>query len=274
MDHNDSSRLGLLADLRAAVASNGLAVHYQPKVDMATGQVTGVEALARWQHPTLGPIPPDEFIPLAEQSSLMTPLTMVVLRTALRDCEAWQTATGSFSVAVNIAPRSLLDPGFVDEVARALASVAVPAAALTLEITETSLMTDPDGSIIALRRLRELGVRLSVDDMGTGYSSLAYLQRLPVDEVKIDRSFLTEFADPQARAVVRAIIDLGHGLGHKVVAEGIEDEGAFLALRDLGCDTGQGFWLSRPLPSVDLTGLLDHWRAPGPQRLRPVPMQR
>jgi EAL domain-containing protein (putative c-di-GMP-specific phosphodiesterase class I) len=274
MDQNDSSRLGLLADLRTAVATNALGVHYQPKVDVATGQVLGVEALARWEHPTLGRIGPDEFIPLAEQSSLMTPLTMLVLHTALRDCEKWQAALGLFTVAVNISPRSLLDPGFVDEVARALAVGAVPASALTLEITETSLMSDPGGSVVALQRLRNLGVRLSVDDLGTGYSSLAYLQRLPVDEVKIDRSFLAEFTDPQARAVVQAIIDLGHGLGHKVVAEGIEDEASFLALRELGCDTGQGFWLGRPLPAEDLTALVDSWRPPGPQRLRPVPVQR
>ncbi len=264
IDHADSSRLGLLADLRMAVAANALDVHYQPKVDVRTGRILGVEALARWQHPSLGRIGPDEFIPLAEQSSLITPLTMLVLGTALRDCERWQSSVEGFSVAVNIAPRSLLDPGFVDEVARALAVVAVPASALTLEITETSLMSDPNGSIIALQRLRDLGLRVSVDDLGTGYSSLAYLQRLPVDEVKIDRSFLAEFADPQARAVVRAIIDLGHGLGHKVVAEGIEDETTFRGLGELGCDTAQGFWLSKPLPSPDLTELVRHWQPPRP----------
>jgi diguanylate cyclase (GGDEF)-like protein len=262
MDHADSSRLGLLADLRMAVAANALDVHYQPKVDVATGRVLGAEALARWQHPSLGPIGPDEFIPLAEQSSLITPLTMLVLRTALRDCETWQQSLGPLSVAVNISPRSLLDPGFVDEVARALAVVAVPASALTLEITETSLMSDPNGSVVALQRLRDLGVLVSVDDLGTGYSSLAYLQRLPVDEVKIDRSFLADFADPQARAVVRAIIELGHGLGRKVVAEGIEDEATFLGLRQLGCDTAQGFWLSKPLPCPELTSLVEQWRPP------------
>jgi EAL domain-containing protein (putative c-di-GMP-specific phosphodiesterase class I) len=187
---------------------------------------------------------------------------MLVLRTALRDCEAWHQSLGPLSVAVNISPRSLLDPGFVDEVARALAVVAVPASALTLEITETSLMSDPNGSVVALQRLRDLGVLVSVDDLGTGYSSLAYLQRLPVDEVKIDRSFLADFGDPQARAVVRAIIELGHGLGRKVVAEGIEDEATFLGLRKLGCDTAQGFWLSKPLPCPDLTSLVEQWRPP------------
>jgi diguanylate cyclase (GGDEF)-like protein len=278
LDHADSSRLGLLADLRMAVTANALDVHYQPKVDLATGRITGVEALARWHHPSLGPIGPDEFIPLAEQSSLITPLTMLVLRTALRDCETAQRTQGpSYSVAVNIAPRSLLDTSFVDEVARALAVVAVPASSLTLEITETSLMSDPNGSVVALHRLRELGVRVAVDDLGTGYSSLAYLQRLPVDEIKIDRSFLAEFTHPQARAVVRAIIDLGHGLGRQVVAEGIEDEATYQALRELGCDAAQGFWLARPLPFAELTSLLHDWRppkagptGPGPSRLRRV----
>jgi diguanylate cyclase (GGDEF)-like protein len=265
LDHADSSRLGLLADLRMAVAANALDVHYQPKVDVKTGQITGVEALARWQHPSLGRIGPDEFIPLAEQSSLITPLTMLVLRTALRDCETWRRTMGpTYSVAVNIAPRSLLDSAFVDEVARALAVVAVPASALTLEITETSLMADPNGSVVALHRLRELGVRVAVDDLGTGYSSLAYLQRLPVDEIKIDRSFLAEFSHPQARAVVRAIVDLGHGLGRHVVAEGIEDEETFQALRELGCDTAQGFWLARPLPFDELISLVEQWRLPNP----------
>ena len=272
LDHADSSRLGLLADLRMAVAANALDVHYQPKVDVRTGQITGVEALARWHHTSLGPIGPDEFIPLAEQSSLITPLTMLVLRTALHDCETWQRATGaSYSVAVNIAPRSLLDNSFVDEVARALAVVAVPASALTLEITETSLMSDPNGSVVALHRLRELGVRVAVDDLGTGYSSLAYLQRLPVDEIKIDRSFLAEFSHPQARAVVRAIIDLGHGLGRHVVAEGIEDEETFQALRELGCDTAQGFWLARPLPFEELMSLVEGWRAPSVSTSGPAP---
>src|ERR1700709_460382 len=220
-------------------------------------------ARARWHHTRLGPIGPDEFIPLAHQDALLTQLTMLVLRTALRDCETWRRTMGaSYSVAVNIAPRSLLDKGFVDEVARALAVVAVPASALTLEITETSLMADPNGSVVALHRLRELGVSVAVDDLGTGYSSLAYLQRLPVDEVKIDRSFLADFTDPQARAVVRAIIDLGHGLGRQVVAEGIEDEATFHALRELGCDTAQGFWLSRPLPFGDLSSLVETWHAP------------
>jgi diguanylate cyclase (GGDEF)-like protein len=271
LDLRDASRIGLLADLRIAVASNTLAVHYQPKVDVRTGAVTGVEALARWQHPEHGAIGPDEFIPLAEHSSLITPLTMLVLRTALTDCETWQAVGGGFTVAVNISPRSLLDPGFVDEVARALAVVSVPASSLTLEITETSLMTNPEGAIAALGRLRGIGVRLSVDDLGTGYSSLAYLQRLPVNEIKIDRSFLAGMGDPSTRAVVGAIIDLGHRLDRHVVAEGIEDAESFEMLRVLGCDSAQGFWLGRPMPAPQLTSFLvehAHRREGGLRRVR------
>ncbi len=265
LDRQDASRLGLLADLRSAVAGHELAVHYQPKVDLASGRVVGVEALARWEHPRHGTVGPDEFIPLAEHSSLITPLTLLVLRTALHDCERWPQDGGEpLSVAVNISPRSLLEPGFVDAVARALAYSDLGARRLTLEITETSLMQDPDRALAALEALRGLGVRLSVDDLGTGYSSLAYLQRLPVDEVKIDQSFVRSFPDASAQAVVSAIVELGHRLGHRVVAEGVEDAEAYRLLGGLGCDTAQGYWLARPMPAGDLEALLSGWVAPRP----------
>jgi diguanylate cyclase (GGDEF)-like protein len=267
LDTGDVTRLSLLADLRDAVASNALAVHYQVKVDLTTARVEGVEALARWQHPTHGPVGPDEFIPLAEQSSLITPLTMLVLRTALRDVAAWRTTRPGFTVAVNISPRSLLDPTFVDEVSRALAAASVAPDALTLEITENSLMSDPDRAVGALRRLGDLGIRLSVDDLGTGYSSLAYLRRLPIHEVKIDRSFLSEFPHASAQAVVGAIVDLGHRLGHAVVAEGVEDADVYAALAALGCDSAQGFWLGRPVGSEELSRLLNGWNPPGTRTL-------
>ena len=270
LDRGDSTRLGLLADLRTAVASGGLDVWYQPKVDVATGACTGVEALARWRHPDHGFVGPDEFIPLAEHSSLITPLTMFVLRQSLARCESWRRVEPGFSVAVNISPRSLLDAGFVDDVARELARVAVPASALTLEITETSLMSDPDRAVSALDRLRTLGVRLSVDDLGTGYSSLAYLQRLPVDEIKIDRSFLCELHVASAEAVVGAVVDLGHRLDRHVVAEGVEDEATFRKLQELGCDTAQGYWLARPMPGDDLSALLETWQSPAGPLLRSV----
>lgn len=256
LDHADSTRLGLLADLRDAVAGDALDVYYQPKVDLASGQVIGVEALVRWQHPDLGRVGPEEFIPLAEHSTLITPLTLLVLRKALERGQHWKAMTERFSVAVNISPRSLLDPTFVDEVTRALARVELPASALILEITETSLMADPERAIVALERLREVGVRLSVDDLGTGYSSLAYLQRLPVDEIKIDRSFLEGFEQPSAQAVVGTIVDLGHRLGKQVVAEGVEVVENLEVLRRLGCDTAQGYWIARPMPAEELTRFL------------------
>ncbi len=239
------------------MSTGTLEVAYQPKMDILTSRVVGVEALARWNHPVLGPIPPDEFIPLAEHSTLITPLTMLVLRRALEEAVRWRATVGDFSVAVNISPRSLLDPGFVNEVARELARVDLPPGALILEITETNLMTDPERAIKALHRLRAIGVRLSVDDLGTGYSSLAYLQRLPVDEIKIDRSFLTAFHDPSAQAVVGTIVDLGHRLGKQVVAEGVEVSASLDALRQLGCDCAQGYWIARPMPAGDLTRFLE-----------------
>jgi diguanylate cyclase (GGDEF)-like protein len=270
IDGYDPNRLGLLADLRDAVATNAFTVAYQPKVQLDRGRVQGVEALVRWKHPRHGPIGPDEFIPLAEHSGLITPLTMLVLRSALQQCEAWREAGHELDVAVNISPRSLLDAAFVDEVARALAAVAVPARALTLEVTETSLMVEPDRAIDALHQLRRLGVRLSVDDLGTGYSSLAYLQRLPVDEVKIDRSFLQDMPGESAEAIVGAIIDLGQRLDRKVVAEGVETEAAYDRLRDLGCDTAQGYWISRPLPADAVEEFLDSWSRSRVRGLRSI----
>ncbi|MDQ4085030.1 MAG: GGDEF domain-containing protein [Actinomycetota bacterium] len=270
LDSYDPNRLGLLADLREAVAGNAFTVVYQPKVHIDRGRVQGAEALVRWNHPRHGPIRPDEFIPLAEHSGLISPLTMLVLRSALDQCEGWREAGHEVGVAVNISPRSLLDAHFVDEVARALASVAVPARALTLEVTETSLMAEPDRAIDALHQLRRLGVRLSVDDLGTGYSSLAYLQRLPVDEVKIDRSFLQDMPGESAEAIVGAIVDLGHRLGRQVVAEGVETGEAYDRLRVLGCDTAQGYWISRPLPAHEMGEFLDGWHATRVTPLRSI----
>jgi len=270
LDGYDPTRVGLLADLRDAVATGGFTVAYQPKVALSRGHVVGFEALVRWRHPRHGPVGPDEFIPLAEHSGLITPLTMLVLRAALQECERWRDAGADLSVAVNVSPRSLLDPTFVDEVAHALAAVAVPARALTLEITETSLMADPNRAIEALHQLRRLGVQLSVDDHGTGYSSSAYLQRLPVDEVKIDRSFVQPMPGEDSEAIVGAVIDLGHRLGRRVVAEGVETAAAYERLRALGCDCAQGYWISRPLPADAVDECLAGWPrgdVAGPRRV-------
>ena len=263
------SRLTLLTDLKDAIVGGDLAVHYQPQLRLSDGEVVGAEALVRWMHPTRGLIQPDEFIPVAEHSGLIGPLTFAVLRQALAACEGWRRAGRPLGVAVNISPRSLVDPAFVDEVARVLAAVEVPASAVTLEITESSLMSDPERAIDSLERLRSLGVRLSIDDLGTGYSSLAYLQRLPVTEVKIDKSFLRPGQDAtEAFAIVGAIVDLGHRLGHEVVAEGVEDEATWHRLHQLGCDSAQGYWMSRPLPAADFTAWLESRPRDGARPLR------
>ncbi len=275
LDASSRERLTVLTDLKQAITDGSLVVHVQPKVSLRDGAVVGVEALARWLHPERGLIPPDEFIPVAEHSGLITPLTMSVLRQSLLACEAWRKAGQSLGIAVNISPRSLLDPDFVDQVARALAAVEVPASALTLEITESSLMADPERAIEALGRLRALGVRLSIDDLGTGYSSLAYLQRLPVHEIKVDRSFLRRAdldAHDESVAIIGAIIDLGHRLGREVVAEGVEDEASWRLLQTLGCDTAQGFWMSRPMPAEDLLGWLAAWQSRPLAAVRSAPL--
>jgi EAL domain-containing protein (putative c-di-GMP-specific phosphodiesterase class I) len=255
------SRLTLLTDLKDAITHGQLAIHVQPKVQLRDGSVLSAEALVRWEHPERGIIGPDDFIPVAEHSGLITPLTYWVLRQSLAACEAWRRAGWAVGVAVNISPRSLAEPSFVDEVARALAAVEVPADAVTLEITESSLMADPERAIEALERLRSLGLHLSIDDLGTGYSSLAYLQRLPVSEVKIDKSFLQPGQQTASSlAIVAAIVDLGHRLDRRVVAEGVEDEATWRHLQTLGCDSAQGYWMGRPMPADDFLPWLAQWR--------------
>ena len=248
MEVGSPARLTLLTELRRAILVGELRVHLQPQVRVSDGEPTGAEALVRWQHPRHGLLAPDEFVPLAENSGLITSLTSAVLEQSLAECARWRRSGRELGVAVNISPRSLLDDGFVIEVARLLRVAGVPATALTLEITESSLMADPDRAVVALESLRALGVRLSVDDLGTGYSSLSYLHRLPVTEVKIDRSFLRPHGTtPDLGAVVGGIVDLGHRLGYDVVAEGVEDEATFRRLQELGCDLAQGFWIGRPM---------------------------
>jgi EAL domain-containing protein (putative c-di-GMP-specific phosphodiesterase class I) len=262
-------RLTVLTELRNAITHGELTVHFQPKVRLRDGEVIGAEALVRWCHPRRGFIGPDEFVPVAEHSGLITPLTFAVLRQSLDACATWRRGGRPLGVAVNISPRSLLDPAFVDEVARALAAVEVPASAVTLEITESSLMADPDRAIEAMRRLRSLGLHLSIDDLGTGYSSLSYLQRLPVSEVKIDRSFLRPAdGDDDAFAIVGAVVDLGHRLDRHVVAEGVEDEATWRRLQELGCDSAQGYWMSPALPADAFTAFLEQWRPPAVAALR------
>ncbi|SDQ62755.1 diguanylate cyclase/phosphodiesterase [Quadrisphaera sp. DSM 44207] len=274
---DSARRLALLADLRDAIADRQLQVHYQPKVAPGTARPYGAEALVRWEHPTLGRLSPDRFIPLAEHSDLVQPLTAVVLDEALAQCARWRARGALLSVAVNLSTRSLADTAIVKTVAGALERAGVPAEALTLEITETAVMGDLDRALEVLHGLRALGVRLSVDDFGTGQSSLGYLKRLPVHEVKIDKSFVDGLAgasgDARATAVVKAAVDLGHALGLQVVAEGVEDEPTLRQLDDLGCDLVQGYVISRPLPAgafVDWLGTAASCGAP-PFSAAPAP---
>jgi diguanylate cyclase (GGDEF)-like protein len=253
VDQHSPRRLALLGGLRRALERGELVLHYQPKADLGSGAIRGVEALVRWQHPEYGLLGPGEFIPLAERTGLIHPLTHWVLDAALEQAARWRHAELGLSVAVNISTRCLLDPSFADQVARQLATRLVPADLLVLEITESAVMVDPARALEVLGRLHTLGVGLAVDDFGTGYSSMAYLKDLPVDELKIDRSFVGQMATSRSDAViVRSAIDLGHNLGLRVVAEGVETQQAWQELAALGCDIAQGYYLGRPMPAAEL----------------------
>jgi len=261
LDRSNPRRLALVSELRQAIEAGEIVCHYQPKIVLDNQKIIGVEALARWNHPRLGLVPPDDFIPIAEHTGQITALTSHVLTISLTQCAAWLTAGRELGVAVNVSPRGLLTPGFVAEVRAALRAVGVPPRLLTLEITESGVMSEPDRAQLVLQELHELGVALSIDDFGTGYSSLAYLLHLPVDEVKIDKSFvLTLATSPRNTSMVRAIIELGHTLGLRVVAEGVEDLRSREMLTSLQCDVAQGYLISRPVPAH----VLDQWLTQAP----------
>jgi diguanylate cyclase (GGDEF)-like protein len=256
-DRHSPRRLALLGDLRRALDDGSLVLHYQPKADMRTGGVRGVEALLRWNHPEHGFVSPDEFIPLAEHTGLIRPLTLFVLDRALAQCRAWNDDGVPVGIAVNLSVRNLYDPSFADEVARLLARRRVPAKQLEFEITESVIMADPMRAMAVLGRLNELGVGLSLDDFGVGYSSLAYLKRLPVTEIKIDKSFVMNIAHDESDAmIVRSTIGLARSLGMRVVAEGVESEETWAKLVALGCDVAQGYYLCKPRPADEITPLL------------------
>ena len=252
-DDNNVSRLVLLGDLRRALAGGELTLHYQPKINSDTGALSSVEALVRWQHPTLGLLQPDEFIPLAESTAIIHALTTEVLRLALAQARKWADAGRPIPVSVNISARSLLDPTFPAQVRELLEAHGVPPHLLSLELTETAVMTDRDLALTVLQALDSMNVSLSIDDFGTGYSSMSYLKTLPVKELKIDRSFVMSMADdPDSAVIVRSAVDLGHNLGMTVVAEGVEDGTARSELADMGCDMVQGYQICRPVPAGEL----------------------
>jgi predicted signal transduction protein with EAL and GGDEF domain len=252
-DENTPRRLALAHDMRVAVEAGQLRVVYQPKVALADGRVTGFECLCRWDHPQFGLVAPDEFIPLAERTGAIGDLTRWMLAEAIEQCQRWQVAGRTWGVAINVSVRNLLDAGMVGIVHDVLAGSSVPPSMLTLEITESHVMSDSVRTTHVLEELAALGVRLSIDDFGTGYSSLAYLQRLPVHEVKIDKSFVRSLSsEPGADAIVRSVLDLARNLDLWVVAEGVEDGATAERLRALECDEAQGYHFARPMDADEL----------------------
>jgi diguanylate cyclase (GGDEF)-like protein len=249
------NRIGLVEDLRAAISGRTLELHYQPQIECATGAVVALEALVRWNHPRLGNIPPLEFLPLAEDAELIDPLTELVLDMALAQCARWHAQGSDVSVCVNLSSTNLHDPQLPQLVRAALTRHRVAPGSLVLEVTETTAITDFNRSQQTIKLLRDLGLVVSVDDFGAGFTSLAYLSSLAVDELKLDRSFIHGLASaPDARnqALVRSTIELAHALGLRVVAEGIEDEECLELLVELGTDLAQGYLISRPLPAAEL----------------------
>jgi EAL domain-containing protein (putative c-di-GMP-specific phosphodiesterase class I) len=255
-NHYDAANLALIGQLRQAIEVDQLVLHYQPKTTLASGRTEAVEALVRWRHPTLGLLYPDRFIPLVEQTDLIDKLTQWVLHQALSDLGALGPDAAHVTVAVNISARNLGRPGFAELVVRALADAKIPARRLVLEITETALLTDPEGAVVVLTTLDALGVKVSIDDFGCGQTSLGYLSTLPVHELKIDRSFIGDMlANPAHAAIVRSIVDLGHNLDLEVVGEGVENLETLEILRAFGCDAAQGYHVARPMPAE----LLGDW---------------
>ena len=256
-------RSGLAGELRRSIPQGELVLHYQPQVTLATGSINVVEALVRWNHPREGLMPPDRFIPMAEETGIIHPLTAWVIDSALEQLCKWLADGIDVSVSLNVSPRNIEDHSLEEMVARALGNFKVEPSRLTLEITEGVAMAAAAAK--ALHRLHEIGVRLALDDFGTGYSSLLYLMRLPVNEIKIDRSFVSALAsDPDSGAIVRSAVGLGHNLGLRVVAEGLQDRMAEAVLIEAGCDAAQGFLVGRPTDEREMTALLTHHDAEEP----------
>jgi diguanylate cyclase (GGDEF)-like protein len=257
-DQHSPMRLALVGELRRAIDRNQLSLYFQPKVSLRTGQITCAEALVRWQHPRHGMLSPDMFIPIAEQTGLIRPLSQWVLDAALRQCNRWRNDGLDLAVAVNLSMRNLHEPQIAEMIRQLLARWGVPPEYLTIEVTESSLMADAARAMEVLNGLRTMGVGVSIDDFGTGYSSLAYLKRLPVHELKIDKSFVKHVAtDDNDAAIVRSTVSLAHELGLSVVAEGVEDHQTWDLLAKWGCDVAQGYFISRPEPPL----VLGEWLA-------------
>lgn len=253
-DSYSSERLTLMTQLQRSIESNQLFFEYQPKIDLRTARVVGVEALARWKHPELGLVRPDQFIAMAERTGFIRPLTIWGLNTALAQTRAWSRQGIELTVSVNLSARVLHDSDLPDQVGEMLKNHRVNPEQLELEITETAIMADPARALEILTRISRMGVMLSIDDFGTGYSSLGYLKRLPINAVKIDKSFVMNMtSDEDDATIVRSTVDLAHDLRLKAIAEGVETRDSWNRLVSLGCDLGQGYYMSRPLPAPQLT---------------------
>jgi diguanylate cyclase (GGDEF)-like protein len=252
-EQNTLQQLSLLGDLRRAIVEDQLFLLYQPKIDLREGYLTGVEALIRWRHPSLGIIPPDQFIPLAERTGFIMPVTLWVIHEALAQCATWRAENLQVRIAVNLSTWNLQANEIAEQITGLIGSSGICPDQLQLEVTESAIMANPDQTLKNVTRMKNMGLRFSIDDFGTGYSSLAYLKQLPVDEIKIDKSFVMKMTTDQGDAViVRSTIDLAHNLGLKVVAEGVENQETLRALVALGCDEAQGYYFSKPLQSAEL----------------------
>ena len=256
-DDYNPNRLELLRDLRTAIQRQEIGIAFQPKLDLNSGVITGVEVLARWSHPERGIIPPYDFIPVLEQTGLIKPFTLQIIEKSVRHCKIYQDQGYKLGVAVNLSMHNLRDENLPRQIAEILDRFHLGEQCLTLEITESAIMCDPERSLDILTKLDKMGVGLSVDDFGTGYSSLSYLKRLPVQQLKIDRSFVSDMIDDKDDAmIVRSTIDLAHNLGLNTVAEGVETQATLKTLKTMGCDLGQGYLISRPLSHDDFLSYL------------------
>jgi len=256
-DENDAARLALAGELRRAIEDDELVLHFQPLAELGSGEIVGAEALVRWDHPERGLIQPGDFIPLAERMGLLNPLSRHVVESALRECAVWNASGLALRVSVNLTIPDFLDLELPEWIAGLLSESGVRAEQLELEITESTILADPFRVRQVLKRLNELGVSLAIDDFGTGYSSLAYLKRLPVQRIKIDRSFVQDMcADASDATIVRSTIDLGRNLGLEIVAEGVESQESWEALREHGCTLAQGYLIGKPMPADELLGLI------------------
>lgn len=257
LDQHTPRRLSIMTSLGQAIEQSQLSLHFQPKLRLGTGLVSSFEALVRWNHPEHGMIPPDQFIPLAEMSDLIGPLTLWVVDHAMLQIKQWRSQGYEGSVAVNFSARNFLDDHLPQKITECLEKHALPANCFELEITESAMMADPTRSLQIMRRIKDLGFRLSIDDYGTGQSSLAYLQQLPIHSLKIDLSFVrTMLASKESEVIVHSTIQLAHNLGFNVIAEGVEDEATLTKLQDLECDEAQGYFISRPMPAEQASAWL------------------